>query len=122
MSAFASSCRRNEYDKTTRKALIGGTVKPTIMDVRLSFRMALQTDRIDADGKPSLFLTRQLTGYRDADPSTRQQKALPVRVFEQLQRNQFTTMEEAVGELSCGAFFFGMRDCEKLVGLEKLDD
>ena len=69
---------------------------------------------LDPDGKPSLFLTRQISGYIDADPSSRQQKALPVSVFKRLLGNTFTPDDEALGQLACGAFFFGMRSCEYL--------
>ena len=61
-----------------------------------------------------MFLTRQLRGYVDADPSVRQQKALPVRVFKELLENEFTPKSKALGQLACGAFFFGMRSCEYL--------
>ena len=69
---------------------------------------------LDDDAIPSLFLQRQIRGYIDADPSTRQQKALPVTVFKQLLDNKFTPRDEALGQLACGAFFFAMRSCEYL--------
>ena len=62
----------------------------------------------------SLFLTRQLSGYVDADPSTKQEKALPLSVFKELLRNTFTPKDEALGQLATGAFFFGCRSCEYL--------
>ena len=112
LSAFASSCRRNEYGKTRRKTLTGGTVKATVSHVRASFRTTFRTDpALDRSGNPSLFLDRQLRGYCDADPSKKQQKALPVSVFEKLLLNNFTPLDTAMGELACGAFFFGMRSC-----------
>ena len=53
-------------------------------------------------------------GYVDADPVTKQQKALPLSVFRKLYYNRFTPLDAALGELACGAFFFGMRSCEYL--------
>ena len=50
----------------------------------------------------------------DADPSTRQEKALPLSVFRELLRNTFTPKDEAMGQLATGAFFFGCRSCEYL--------
>jgi hypothetical protein len=61
-----------------------------------------------------MFLTRQITGYIDADPSKKQQKALPISVFDNLLKDKFTPLSEALGQLSGGVFFFGMRSCEYL--------
>ena len=62
----------------------------------------------------SLFITRQLGGYVDADPSSQQEKALPLIVFRELLRNGFTPNDEALVQLAAGAFFFGCRNCEYL--------
>ena len=62
----------------------------------------------------SLGLIRQLQGYVDTDPSEKQQKALPLSVFKKLMENTFTPLDEALGQLATGAFFFGMRSCEYL--------
>ena len=50
----------------------------------------------------------------DTDPSEKQQKALPLSVFKTLTENTFTPLDEALGQLATGAFFFGMRSCEYL--------
>ena len=115
LSSFASSCRRNEHGRTRKSVLTGNTVKTTITHVRSSFRTNLRHDpALDVDGRTSLFLTQQLAGYCDSDPSRNQQKALPVSVFATLQQNTFTPLDAALGQLACGAFFFGMRSCEYL--------
>ena len=115
ISAFAGACRRNLYGKTSKTQLRGKTVKATITNVRSTFRSNLQPDpALDPDKKMSLFLVRQLAGYDDADPSQKQEKALPVSVFRKLLENKFTPKDEALGELATGAFFFGMRSCEYL--------
>ena len=57
------------------------------------------------DGNFSLFLTRQLSGYVDADPSVRQEKALPLTVFRKLLENKFTPLDETMVQLAVGAFF-----------------
>ena len=69
---------------------------------------------LDADAISSLFLHRQIRGYIDADPSTKQQKALPVSVFVKLLGNSFTPKDKVLIQLACGAFFFGMKSCEYL--------
>ena len=85
------------------------------MNIRSTFRTNLWPDSaLDADAKPSLFLTRQLSGYVDADASTKQQKALPPSVFRSMLQNRFSPMNEALGQLAGCAFFFGMRSCEFL--------
>ena len=107
LSAFAANCRRNQDGKTSKDILTGRTVKATVSHVRAAFRVAMKHDpALDPDGKPSLFLTRQISGYIDADPSSRQQKALPVSLFKRLLGNTFTPADEALGQLACGAFFF----------------
>ena len=115
LSAFAGSCRRNKYGKTTKTILTGRTVKSTLTHVRSSFRSNLRPDpALDDDTQSSLYLSRQLRGYIDADPSTKQAKCLPVSVFKKLLEDTFTPLSEALGQLGCGAFFFGMRSCEYL--------
>ena len=55
-----------------------------------------------------------MSGYVDSDKAKKQQKSLPLSVFRKLYENDFTPMDEAMGQLACGAFFFGMRSCEYL--------
>ena len=55
-----------------------------------------------------------MAGYVDSDKAKKQQKSLPLSVFRKLYENDFTPMDEAMGQLACGAFFFGMRSCEYL--------
>ena len=62
----------------------------------------------------SLFLSRKIGGYIDKDPSTKQEKALPVSVFHTLLANTFTPLDVALGQLATAALFFGMRSCEYL--------
>ena len=115
LSAFAGSCRRNQHGKRRKAILTGGTVKSTVTNVRSTFRSNFRSDpALDKDGRSSLFLTRQIMGYIDSDGATKQQKALPPSVFKLLLQNKFTPLDEALGELACGAFFFGMRSCEFL--------
>ena len=41
-------------------------------------------------------------------------KALSLSMFHDLYNTKFTPLDEAMGELSCGVFFFGMGSCEYL--------
>ena len=113
ISAFASSCRRNQHGTRNVKLLTGNTVKATVTHVRATFRSHFRPDpSLDADGKPSLFLQRQLRGYKDSDPMPNQQRALPLLVFRRLYNNRFTPLDKELGQLACGAFFFGLQSCE----------
>ena len=115
LSVFTSSCRRNKHGTARFPVLKGGTVKDALTHVRSSFRTNLRADpALDADGQTSLFLTRQLRGYVDADPAKKQQKCLPLSDFRKLYKDRFTPLHAAMGQLACGAFFFGMRSCEYL--------
>ena len=98
ISTFAGGCRRNSEGKTKKTILQGLTVKSTVTNVRSAFRANLRPDpALDKDSRISLFLSRQLSGYVDADPSTRQEKSLPLSVFRELLRNTFTPKDEAIG-------------------------
>ena len=98
-----------------KKLLTGGTVKATITNIHSCFWMSLWADPVlDPDGKPSLFLTQQLSGYVNADPLKKQQRALPVSVFNQLLQNEITLYNAAIESLAYWVFFFVMRSCEYL--------
>jgi hypothetical protein len=115
LCAFAAACRRNKCGKTGKQLLTSNTVKATITHVRSTFRSNLRSDpALDVDDKPLIFLVRQLKGYTDTDAPPKQQTALPLSVFHALHDNIFTPLDEAMGRLACGAFFFGMRSCEYL--------
>ena len=113
--AFASICRRNKFGTTSKTVLRRNTVKSTVTHVCQTFRTHLRPDpALDADNKPSLFLTRQIAGFIDADPSKRQKNALTLCVFSTMYKNNFTPMDGTMGQLVYGDFFFGMRSCEYL--------
>ena len=62
----------------------------------------------------SVFIFLNLAGCIDGDAAPKQQKALPLAVFKRLYDNTCTPVDEVLGQLACGAFFFGMRSCEYL--------
>ena len=58
LSAFAISCQRNQYGKTIKTILIGGTVMSTVTNVCLNFQTNLWPDpTLYLDQRQSLFLT-----------------------------------------------------------------
>ena len=116
LSAFVDMCRRKKYGKTSKSIITGGTIKSTVSNICLDFRKNLRPyPAFDLDMHPSLFLTHQLMGYINSNSSAKQQKALPPSVFRTMLQNTFTPMDEAMGQLSNGAFFFAMRSCEFLI-------
>ena len=66
----------------------------------------------DSTGKMSVFIQRQLRGYEDGDPVTRQAAALPLLVFKVIASCSSSHKILAVSQLILGAFFFAMRSCE----------
>ena len=60
----------------------------------------------------ALTLARQIKGYIAEDPATKHQKCLPISVFKKLWAMDQTELARAIGQLTCGALFFGMRSCE----------
>jgi hypothetical protein len=108
LSAFAGAVRRNKFGTRKKLRLRGNTVKATITNVRSAYRTNLRGDpALDTDGKISLFLTRQLSGYVDADPAANQEKALPLSVFRKMLEIKFTPADEVMGQPALGAFFSG---------------
>jgi hypothetical protein len=57
-------------------------------------------------------LQRQLKGYTNQDPAEKPQKALTPSILRALIAVRHTTLDEAVSQLTVGAFFFAMRSCE----------
>lgn len=108
LSAFTSSCRRNQHDKTRKKIVIGGKVKSIITNVRSIFWI---DPALDSDGKPLLSLTHHMANYTDSDPSKKQQNPLPVSVLRNLLKDAFVPLTKALGQLACGAFIFDIHSC-----------
>ena len=67
---------------------------------------------LDQNGQPSLLIRRQINGYIAEDPASRPQKCLPPVVFKKLYNNRYNELSTAIGQLTVGALFFGMRSCE----------
>jgi hypothetical protein len=60
----------------------------------------------------AFILQRQLKGYTNTDPGEKPQKAITPQVLRELTTIRHTTLDEAVSQLTVGAFFFAMRSCE----------
>lgn len=88
LSAFASALRRNALGPTRKTQLSGKTVSAAIAHVCASFRTNLRRDpSLEEGGEKSMLLKRQLKGYKFLDPPTNHKKCLPLKVFQQLQKD-----------------------------------
>ena len=71
-STFTSSSRHNQYGKTKKTILTGRTVKVTVTHVSLNYWVNLWTGpALDKDAQSSLYLDFQLSGFINANPSTK---------------------------------------------------
>jgi hypothetical protein len=69
----------------------------------------------NASSKFSKFLSVQLKGHRNNDPSTRPQKAFMPSILRELSKNDngpLNPLNRATHQLAQGAFFFAMGSCE----------
>jgi hypothetical protein len=88
--------------------------------VAQTFCLANRPDpRLDEDGKPSLFLHRQLRGYKKSDKPEKQEVALTGSIIKELHKMAFTQLDKAMCLLFTGAFFFAKRSCEYLKSQER---
>ena len=67
---------------------------------------------LESGGAQSIALIRQIKGYVNKDPAAKHQKCLPIGVFKKLILNKATNLTTAIGQLTVGALFFGMRSCK----------
>ena len=103
----------NEFGKSNLPQLKHGTVSSTLSSMCSTFHTNLRGDpSLELSGIKSIFLTRQLRGYCFDDPATTHQMALPIVVFQKMWQNNKLHMNMALGQLTVGAFFWGMRSYE----------
>ena len=116
LSAFAEEIRQAKFSKIPRDTLACSTVRTAVDDVSKTFRDFDKPDpRKDRDGLTSRLLQMQYQGYKNVDPGTKQQKAIPLSVIRKLNtQTQTNEIEKALAELNTGAIYFCMRSCEYL--------
>lgn len=119
-SLFAAAIRENgrgingdAESKAPRARVAEGSVRAAIDAVAATFRInQLPSPVHDPSGRLLYLLGRQLKGYKNADPASKPQKALPPSVFRSVASVTITPLDVAIGQLVIGAFFFAMRSCE----------
>ncbi len=114
LSAFAHSLREGQLsDGNTNKTLKSDSIRAALDHISQAFKLADRPDpRLDRDGKPALFLQRQLRGYRTLDPPIKPQVALTASILRQFYLTSISHFDRNLCELFIGAFFFAMRSCE----------
>lgn len=95
--------------------MVESTVRNTVAHVVQAFRENNRPDPTkDEDGEPSRFLSRLFRSFKNEDPQSKQQKAIPAVVLRELAKMRLTETQIAIRELAIGAYFFACRSCEYL--------
>jgi hypothetical protein len=112
IGAFAAAYRNGRFnpkhDPSAGPAVGAKSIRAALDAVAATFR---------ANGHPSpihdpvtfrlaFILQRQLKGYTNTDPGEKPQKAITPRILRELITIRHTTLDEAVSQLTIGAFFF----------------
>lgn len=89
------------------------TVAATISSISTTFREnGYKNPALDIDNQRSIFLQRQLKGYKRDDPPPEGQQCLPLSVFKKISKDTSSHLHLALGQLISGALFFACRSCE----------
>ena len=116
LGAFASFVRKALYEGSQGKTVVTGTVKCAIGNVSQGFRTAGFPDpRLDIDGNLCIRLQQIYRGFESADPKRTHQKAIPIKVLQEVLRLAKESGESfslSIAHLAIGAYLFAMRSCE----------
>lgn len=89
------------------------TVAATIHSVSSTFREnGFRNPSLDEDNQKSIFLQRQLKGFKREDPLPNGQQCLPLSAFKSIYNDKSSHLHTALGQLISGALFFACRSCE----------
>jgi hypothetical protein len=120
--AFASALRRRAFSHPSEKDLGGSTVQEAVAKLGEIYRANVGYNPYHGEGiygsGPHPSLARQFKGMKNLDPGTKQQKALPVRVYREiilqarLLPSNLSQPASAISQLLTPAFFWCMRSCE----------
>ena len=95
LTGFAQEVRENNYGKIrTKKKLMADTVAATINSVSSTFRENWFGNPIlDNDNQKSIFLQRQLRGFKRDDPLPQGQQCLPLSFFKSIYDDKSSLLE-----------------------------
>ncbi|KAI2493659.1 hypothetical protein MHU86_20874 [Fragilaria crotonensis] len=101
---FVNECRPRRQASTVRSALD---------DVAQAYRAHKFVSPVhDPRGRLDAVLAAQLKSYALEDPEPKRPQAIPAAVVAVVAKAGATEIQQAVGQLVVGAFFFAMRSCE----------
>ena len=110
--------REKQYSESTHgnEFLVADTCRAALSGVCTAFiTEGHPNPSLDADGKTAFILQHQLRGYRNTDPSSRQQKPIPLALLQKMVTRPCSDPGLiAFHQLTIFAFFFAMRSCEYL--------
>jgi len=114
LSAFAQALREGRFcNGSSSHTIKSESVRAALDSISQVFKLADRQDpRLDRDGKLTLFLQRQLRGYKSLDPPVKAQPALTASILRCLQQSAISSFDRSLCDLFIGAFFFAMRSCE----------
>ena len=89
------------------------TVASTISSISTTFREnGYRNPALDEDSQRSIFLQRQIRGYKREDPLPQGQQCLPLSFFKNIYNDESSHLHISLGQLISGALFFACRSCE----------
>ena len=114
LAGFAQEIRDNNYGKVkTKKKLMADTVASTISSISTTFREnGYRNPSLDDDNQRSIFLQRQIRGFKREDPLPQGQQCLPLSAFKEIYNDTSCPLHITLGQLISGALFFACRSCE----------
>jgi hypothetical protein len=117
--AFGAALRRGDFSRKDKETVGGGTVEETLAKLGQMFRANVGFNPYYGPDSHSVhpLLSRQLKGMKNTDPGVEPQKALPVIVYREIQRQARKERDNAIlsttiADLLTIAFFWCMRSCE----------
>eukprot|EP00957_Ditylum_brightwellii_P093136 7091070-Ditylum_brightwellii.AAC.1 len=115
MEAFAMALREGRFSRKSHDTLAEGTVRGAVSYVTQTFRENDHPNPTrDNDGELGRLLSRQYKAFKNKDPKSKQQKALPIEVLKVVAKAKATESQRAVAQLAIGAFFFACKSCKYL--------
>ena len=118
LGVFMQKVREKTFSESTHgnDKLVADSCRSALQGVCTAFiTEGHPNPSLDEDGKLAFILQRQIRGYRNTDPATRQQKPIPLKLLEKMvTRSCKDPGLIAFHQLTIFAFFFAMRSCEYL--------
>ena len=116
--AYVHSVREKAYSESSKgyARVVASSCCATITGICTAFVSTGRSNpSLEEAGKTSFLLHQQFRGYTNNDPSSKPQKAIPLKLLQEMvQRPCSDPGLIAYHQLTILAFFFAMRSCEYL--------